>query len=286
MAGRFGSRDRCPRDTGTGRGPQAARAGPNLAEWHELPSALSSFLYFTSSGPFRSQYKRFIDLSVVQEIAAPLLVWSRVPGAPLVIKKSLAQVVVPESQGVEVLLEGLPTEPQFGLWRATPEPRRLKYVDFSWATGSLQVLDPTPPQTQLEALLDGLRIVSSHLDYASVRRSMASAPNESDMVYLFKRNLTYLEQQHSWGMTAHLLADFVPDAYVAQVLTDSHLAKASDLSLFHIEPMGKGRHLVRARDPAPWINDATPSKRSSTRPAPDSAACCSPKSSFGAHSPD
>ena len=73
-------------------------------------------------------------------------------------------------------------------------------------------------------------------------------------------SLTYLEQQHSWGMTAHLLADFVPDAHVAQVLTDSHLAKASDLSLFHVEPMGKGRHLVRARDPEPWINDATPSE--------------------------
>jgi len=230
---------------------------PNLAEWYLLPPALSAYLHFAAS--VQSDGRRRIDPSVVAEFAEPLIAWSRVPGAPLVISKGLAEGVVPESQGVETLLEGLPDEEQFGVWRATPNPQRLKFARFSYdALGDLQVLDTTPPQTQLEDLLDALRILARHLDYAYVRRGMTSGPSEGDIGILLRRELSYVEEHTTYGRGAQLFPDYALDVFVAQVLTDSHLAKASDLSLFHVEAMGQGRHLVHARDPEPWINGPTP----------------------------
>lgn len=51
----------------------------------------------------------------------------------------------------------------------------------------------------------------------------------------------------------HTYADWAPDAHVVQVLTESHLSKANDLSDWKTKALGNGRYLVAARDAAPWF---------------------------------
>ena len=55
-----------------------------------------------------------------------------------------------------------------------------------------------------------------------------------------------------------VLTEYVVDAYVAQVLTTQHLARAGLLALFEIEDLGGDRHLVVARDPELWLNELVP----------------------------
>ena len=83
-------------------------------------------------------------------------------------------------------------------------------------------------------------------------------PSKYDVSMVLDRRMTRMEELVACGIAAHLLPDYVPDAYVAQVLTDSHLAKAGALSMFDVEELGRGRHLVRARDVQPWISGLNP----------------------------
>lgn len=51
----------------------------------------------------------------------------------------------------------------------------------------------------------------------------------------------------------HLWSDYVIDAAGINLLTDRHLARASDLSGWDIEEVAADRFLVSARDLAPWF---------------------------------
>lgn len=57
-----------------------------------------------------------------------------------------------------------------------------------------------------------------------------------------------------WDGVPQLWSTYLPDAYAVQVVTDEHLAKAHDLSAWHVETVAPGRHLVRAKDLQPWFN--------------------------------
>lgn len=57
-----------------------------------------------------------------------------------------------------------------------------------------------------------------------------------------------------WVGVPQLWSRYLPDAYAVQVVTDEHLAKAHDLSSWHVETVAPGRHLVRAKDLQPWFN--------------------------------
>ena len=117
------------------------------------------------------------------------------------------------------------------------EPRRGRLVHLGYdAEGALQIVDAKPAAVLVDELAAGLRIFADHLDYASVRRSTAMAPScKYDVSMVLQRPVTSMEELVSWGNAAHLLPDYVPDAYVAQVLTDSHLAKARDLTMFRVD---------------------------------------------------
>jgi hypothetical protein len=69
-----------------------------------------------------------------------------------------------------------------------------------------------------------------------------------------------------------LLDHRVSDAYGVQVLTDAHLAHATDLSAWEVTALDGGRHLVRARDLALWF----------AGDAPDEAVLQRARNDFGA----
>lgn len=57
-----------------------------------------------------------------------------------------------------------------------------------------------------------------------------------------------------WAGRPELWEEYVPDAHAVQILNDKHLARAHDLSGWHIETVSPGKHLVTARDLEPWFS--------------------------------
>lgn len=92
-----------------------------------------------------------------------------------------------------------------------------------------------------------------------------------------------------WSL-AHLQPDYVPDAYLQQVLTSNQLAKIGAVGglpreRWLVEHLGNDRHLVTARDQAPWLAlDREPYQKGETyasRPAvPDPATLDQARADF------
>lgn len=59
-------------------------------------------------------------------------------------------------------------------------------------------------------------------------------------------------------INGHPRAEYTPDAYGIQILTDAHLARARSLAEWDVQEMAPARHLVQARDLAPWFADDIP----------------------------
>ena len=51
----------------------------------------------------------------------------------------------------------------------------------------------------------------------------------------------------------NLDANYVPDANPIQILTDSHLQRAADLSRWRVEEITPGRHLVSTSESEAWF---------------------------------
>lgn len=64
---------------------------------------------------------------------------------------------------------------------------------------------------------------------------------------------SYLRDGTLWGITPQLWSIHAPDVAGIMVLTDSHLARAHDLSDWHIEPLTTDRFLVQHKDLAAWF---------------------------------
>jgi hypothetical protein len=69
--------------------------------------------------------------------------------------------------------------------------------------------------------------------------------------------LPYVEEYHV-RYNRHLFSQYTPDANGLQILTDTHLGHATDLSDWVIEPLGGGRHLVQAKSLEPWYATIDP----------------------------
>ena len=88
---------------------------PDLTSWHSLTPAPTAFLHFTD--PSRSRTARRIDLGAIRRTAAPLVEWTRIPGATLVIQRGLS------ADGVVT-----PGDPSTRCWRAC---RRIRHSSAS-----------------------------------------------------------------------------------------------------------------------------------------------------------
>ena len=135
------------------------------------------------------------------------------------------------------------------------KPLRQKMIGF-WPHGKVayHVVDPTtdwiakigelrkvlawtPPHTDL--------VMLRHAPYATGTWSSPSVP----WPYISESQLDY---------NRPLLTTFVPDASGIQLLTDSHLKRANDLSNWKVKPLNGGRYIVEAQDLEPWFADTDP----------------------------
>lgn len=68
-----------------------------------------------------------------------------------------------------------------------------------------------------------------------------------------------------WQMNRHMWASHVPEVYGMQILTKTHLERASDLREWAISSVGNGRYLVEAKDLGPWYSQGKPYARGFAR---------------------
>jgi hypothetical protein len=236
--------------------PGALRV-PDLDPWISMPPSVTAFLSFTADvdGGRRTTPRR-----TVEKTADALTGWSRFPGAMTVVWRGATSFVVPPGAAVDELRTSASLDEQHALWHLTTGPRRARAVDFKFrAKGSLQVVDDTRSAAAcLPDLLSGLRVLAPYVDYAWVRRATTALPDERDTVDSLGRPTTEMEELASGRRVLHLLHDYAVDAYVAQVLTSAHLARTGTPDGYIVEPLGRDRHLVVARDPEPWLSGLEP----------------------------
>ena len=103
----------------------------------------------------------------------------------------------------------------------------------------------------------------------------------------------------AYYIARHVWHRHTPNAQGVQILTDSHLVQTSDLTRWHIQSLGNGRHLVQAPDLEPCTRrpsdpdvltkpaktSARPSSAPTTGPDPTSRPCPTLASDLPAHDP-
>jgi hypothetical protein len=127
---------------------------------------------------------------------------------------------------------------------------------LSHGGSELQLLgEPLPWRDQIVALRDAIIAIPELANLAFIRLGVTTSAYWNVDVVQPLDGLSRSDVTHG----KHLLADYALDAHGIQVLTDSHLAKAHDLSSWNITDLGHGRHLVEAPDLAAWYRHHLPS---------------------------
>lgn len=236
--------------------PEAADVRvPNLDDWIAMPPAVTAFLRFTAEldGRLRRVPKR-----VVTQTADQLVAWSTLPNATTVIERGLTSFVVNDRAAAAEMRRSAALDPQHGVAQVHTKQRRARIVRFTTkARGSAQIVDTDrAPAETLADLLTPMRILAPYVEYGWVRRAMSALPDEQDLAFVQGRPTSPVEEA---AMShPHLLGGYVTDAYVAQVLTSAHLARAGNLDGYVLEEVGQDRFLAVARDPEPWLAERNP----------------------------
>ncbi len=192
------------------------------------------------------------------DIAGHSLGWAAAPDARIYLSRGLSQV----EAGEVGLADGMAWGAQHGHLSAItyirPRPLLIHRVALAVHGQALyQVYDAERTwQQQLHTITAALLQAPAPLDLAFVRRSVGWC-----MSWIQLNQGTppfpHVHEGHV-RLNRHLIDRFIPDAHGVQVLTDSHLERATNLDGWDIQPLPHGRHLVQAKDLAPWYAGTTP----------------------------
>jgi hypothetical protein len=155
--------------------------------------------------------------------------------------------------------------PELRLQRTTTDRRQQRTLHLS-SDGEVILSSYDPDQSwahHFEALQEPLRHAAPDAAHAFVR-SLPPAINHDEAWRMAPPAPVTVGPQlptRHWPL-AHLQADYIPDAYVQQVVTSAHLNRMQerhplDPQRWRIENLGHDRHVVTSTDPAPWL-DADP----------------------------
>ena len=193
-----------------------------------------------------------------------LIPWCTTPASP---GDTVVYCNGPNNQDVPV--DGLPALVRLALDQPIAED-----VDVTWgdrenvfrhvgfwdlARFSFSAADPgTGPVQQARTLAGLITRLAPHLESAYVRSALAgwmwpyvAEPPTLPPQPPFRDQAAPISS-HPLSGFRHLMSSRVFDAYGIQLLTDTHLAHAHDLSRWDVQTVAPGRHLVQARDLDPW----------------------------------
>ena len=217
------------------------------------PTACSAALAFTMDVPYQDgprneyghpSYRWGVTGTTTRECVQEWVDWAVPERGRAVVVQALADVS--REDALDVLLphiENVSVEAQLlGSPEGSPRTRAIRARMF----GEAFLTDAGSRLTRLDQAHDLLHLVlnhARHLDYATVR---VNAPN----AHFWSSSEP---EAHLWAMNRHLWPDYVADANGIQILTNSHLQKARDLTNWHITPIAEGRSMVQAKDLTPWF---------------------------------
>ena len=140
---------------------------------------------------------------------------------------------------------------------AADETATARRVFLSWwGQVVLQLDDPRGWRERLGDLTAVLRDEAAQLDAGFVRLAPGYTLNWTNLAS-GNPELPGITEADVRDHRA-LWARYLPDAHGVQLLTDAHLAGIGDLADWLVEPVAPGRHLVSARDLAPWYAGSGP----------------------------
>jgi len=195
---------------------------------------------------------------LTEKIADASVAWGRFPGADVYLRRHIHQIRTRNPDVGRPMADGVSQFRMAGVAYLRSKPRRMANVNLSAQGGACYtVLDDTVSwQDRLKQVTAAMVALPENTDLAFVQYSPAYTISWMDLQSV-RPPLPYVEEPVI-RYNRHLYSRYTPDAHGLQLLTDAHLEHANDQSDWVIEPLGGGRHLVRAKDLQPWYANIDP----------------------------
>jgi hypothetical protein len=199
-----------------------------------------------------------VPANLTQDIADAATTWGRFDSADVYLRRGLFQIRSRNPDVGHPIGDGVSKFRQAGVAYLRSEPPRMAIVNLSAQGGACySVMDDTMQwQARLQQVTAAITTLPEDTDLAFVRHGfgltvswMGLRAGRPSLPYVDEPDVRY---------SRHLNCQYTPDAHGVQLLTDAHLEHAEDLSEWVIEPLGGGRHLVRAKELQPWYSNIDP----------------------------
>lgn len=236
------------------RGP--GRTSPNVGFLEPVPTA---FVLYTTEDlttiPQGTLHEWSVDAEVTSALAEEALGWVYGRGTRQFLTREDPDWCI-ETVGIEhdaAVAEGVFRYGWVSPASFREEPLRLRQVDFNrHGRAVYQIVDPAITwDVHVEDLRKRILLKPAVTDYACIAQSTG---NRMTWAALEPAFVTTTDIRYN----RPLLAQFVPDVYGVQLLTEAHLQRAIDLSSWTVEEHPGGRFLVQAKDLAPWYASPQP----------------------------
>jgi hypothetical protein len=232
-----------------------AKVPPWLTGELRLPPQLTAFVSYRVSDAAMAARPRVgwgVSAEATTRIARAGSEWGRFAGAEIQLGRSIHRTSTTTPDVGPLVAAALLKYEQAGVQYLRSNPPQMASVHLTWPGQACFVVldDEAPWQVRLDKAVQAILAVPDDTDLAFVQHSDVITLNWFALAGATPRPPAV--DPLSVRTNKHLHAAYVPDAHGIQVLTDAHLRHAQDLSDWAIEPLGTGRHLVRAMDLAPW----------------------------------
>lgn len=240
----------------------APQAHPPLWMNARYAPALTTFVAWTvdlqsmTADPERNS-NWHIPRDATESIASFASGWAIRPNADVTLRQNIFWLKVNSADVSAPLGQAVQSTGMAGVDVVQDARQRCRRVSLSpGGDGVFQVVDEQLDWRklvhQLRSTLVGLPEFTNHAFIRSAPRGALSIMDVDRVV-----PLPGLREYHVRS-ARHLLHEYVPDAHGLQLLRESHLRRASDLSRWSVSDVGHGRFLVEAQDLEPWYADPVP----------------------------
>ena len=236
---------------------------PDWFDTGHLPRQLTAFVSYRTNDLTRleEQERRagwHVPAALTEKVADAGAAWGRFPGADVYLRRNIHTIRTMNPNVGRPLSDGIIESAMAGVTYMRSEPRRVTSMQlYAQGQACYEVMDDTASwQDRLNQVTVAMVAFPEDTDLAFVQYSNAYTTSWSAL-QTSRPPLPYVKE-HQIRYNRHLNSRYTPDAHGLQILTDTHLGHANDLSDWVIEHLGGGRHLVRAKDLEPWYANIDP----------------------------
>jgi hypothetical protein len=203
-----------------------------------------------------------VERDITRQVVDRVMEWVLDIEGPVQVWVGATRFQMDAESVADFVVDTLPSQYMLSVARSTGHDRRRAAQFSEYGCLSVASYDVNLSRAQhLSELIGVMRSIAPQSNTAFVREASSSATERTLLRILPPISALVEAVGGSLWTLPHLERDYVYDAYVAQVLTQSQLAKTSDLppTRWSIEDLGADRHLVVHRAPDLWFeNDPTP----------------------------